>query len=174
MPPLFDTSRIRMTPRDETAEMAQGLNFHEGLPSQAPHVGQPAFIRAHLIERLTARLGFDKSDAHALVDAFFELIMQALENGDAIRLSGFGCFRLRDQRARPGRNPKTGAAVPVTARRVVLFRASRNLKFRLCDAKNIPTRDCAVSVSPWSPHATRAQAGRYPDRVTTSAEDSLL
>jgi hypothetical protein len=44
MPPLFDTSRIRMNPRDETAEMAHGLNFHEGLPSQAAHVGQPAFI----------------------------------------------------------------------------------------------------------------------------------
>jgi integration host factor subunit alpha len=98
MPPLFDTSRIRMNPRDETAEMAHGLNFHEGLPSQAAHVGQPAFIRAHLIERLTARLGLDKSDAHALLDAFFELIMQALENGEAVRLSGCGCFHLRDRR----------------------------------------------------------------------------
>lgn len=80
------------------------------------------------------RLGLDKSDAHALVDAFFELIMQALQNGEAVRLSGFGCFQLRDQRARPGRNPKTGTAIPIAARRVVLFRASRNLKFRLCGA----------------------------------------
>ena len=93
--------------------MAHGLNFHEWLPSQAADVGQPAFIRAHLIERLIARLGLDKPDAHALVDAFFELIMQALENGEAVRLSGFGCFQLRDKRARPGRNPKTGAAVPL-------------------------------------------------------------
>jgi integration host factor subunit alpha len=87
-----------------------------------------------LIERLIARLGLDKPDAHALVDAFFELIMQALENGEAVRLSGFGCFQVRDKRARPGRNPKTGAAIPVAARRVVLFRASRTLKFRLCGA----------------------------------------
>jgi integration host factor subunit alpha len=96
MPPLFDTSRIRMNPRDETAEMAHGLNSSEGLPSQAAHAGQPAFIRAHLIEPLMARLGLDKPDAHALVDAFFELIMQALENGEAVRLLGFGCLQLRD------------------------------------------------------------------------------
>ena len=97
MPPLFDTSRIRMNPRGETAEMAHGLNSQEWLPSQAADVGQPAFIRAHLIERLMVRLGLDKSDAHALVDAFFELIMQALQNGEAVRLSGFGCFQLRDK-----------------------------------------------------------------------------
>ncbi|SAL84974.1 integration host factor subunit alpha [Caballeronia terrestris] len=89
-----------------------------------------------MIERLIAQGGLDKSDAHALVDAFFELIMQALENGEAIRLSGFGCFQLRDKHARAGRNPKTGTAVPVVARRVVLFRASRILKFRLGSAKS--------------------------------------
>jgi integration host factor subunit alpha len=87
-----------------------------------------------LIERLIAQGGLDKSDAHALVDAFFELIMQALENGEAVRLSGYGCFQLRDKCARPGRNIKTGAAIPIAARRVVLFRASRTLKFRLCGA----------------------------------------
>ncbi|WP_087660356.1 integration host factor subunit alpha [Caballeronia terrestris] len=93
-------------------------------------------LGGHLIERLIAQGGLDKSDAHALVDAFFELIMQALENGEAIRLSGFGCFQLRDKHARAGRNPKTGTAVPVVARRVVLFRASRILKFRLGSAKS--------------------------------------
>ena len=131
MPPLFDTSRIRMNPSDKTAETAHELNFHEELPSQAADVAQPAFIRAHLIERLIARLGLDKPDAHALVDAFFELIMQALGDGETVGLSGFGCFQVRDQRARPGRNPKTGAAVPVAARRVVLFRASRILESRV-------------------------------------------
>jgi integration host factor subunit alpha len=131
MPPLFDTSRIRMNPRDETAEMAHELNSYEWLPSQAGDGGQPAFIRAHLIERLIARLGLDKPDAHALVDAFFELIMQALGDGETVGLSGFGCFQVRDKRARPGRNPKTGAAVPVAARRVVLFRASRILESRV-------------------------------------------
>jgi integration host factor subunit alpha len=120
-----------MNPRDETAEMAHGLNFHEGLPSQAADVGMPAFIRAHLIEQLMVRLGLDKPDAHALVDAFFELIMQALGDGETVGLSGFGCFQVRDKRARPGRNPKTGAAVPVAARRVVLFRASRILESRV-------------------------------------------
>jgi integration host factor subunit alpha len=116
--------------------MAHGLNFHEWLPSQVAHVGQPAFIRAHLTERLIARLGLNKPDAQALVEAFFELIMQALDNGEAVRPSGFGCFQLRHQRARPGRNPKTGTAIPIAARRVVLFRASRSLKFRLCGANH--------------------------------------
>jgi hypothetical protein len=49
-------------------------------------------VRAHLIEPPIARLGLDKSDAHALVDAFVELIMQALESGETVGLSGFGCF----------------------------------------------------------------------------------
>jgi integration host factor subunit alpha len=123
-----------MNPRGETAEMAHGLNFHEWLPSQAADVGQPAFIRAHLIEWLMVRPELDKSDAHALADAFFELIMQALENGEAVRPSGFGGFQLRDKHARAGRNPKTGTAVPVAARRVALFRVSRILKFRFCGA----------------------------------------
>ena len=61
--------------------------------------------------------------------------MQALENGETVGLSGFGCFQVREKHARPGRNPKTGTEVPVAARRVVLFRASRTLKFRLCGAK---------------------------------------
>ncbi|SAL04641.1 integration host factor subunit alpha [Caballeronia arationis] len=129
--PTLDTSRIRMHPRDETAETAHGPNFNEGLPSQAADVGQPAFIRAHLIERLIARLGLDKPDAHALAEGFFELIMKALENGEAVRLSGFGYFQLRDQRARPGRNPKTETSISIAARRVVLFHASRILKFRV-------------------------------------------
>jgi integration host factor subunit alpha len=57
--------------------------------------------------------------------------MQALGDGETVGLSGFGCFQVRDKRARPGRNPKTGAAVPVAARRVVLFRASRILESRV-------------------------------------------
>jgi integration host factor subunit alpha len=87
-----------------------------------------------MTQLLIARVGLNKPDAQAMVDGFFELIMQALQNGEAVRLSGFGCFQLRDQRARPGRNPKTGTAIPIAARRVVLFRASRNLKFRVCGA----------------------------------------
>jgi integration host factor subunit alpha len=124
-----------MLDQDETADTAHGPNVHLP-PSRAANVDEPKLIRAHLTERLIDRMGLNKPDAQAMVDGFFELIMQALEEGEAVRLSGFGCFQLRDKRARPGRNMKTRTAMSITARRVVLFRASRILKFRLCGANH--------------------------------------
>ena len=58
----------------------------------------------------------------------FEEIRAALENGDSVKLSGFGNFQLRNKPQRPGRNPKTGEEIPITARRVVTFHASQKLK----------------------------------------------
>ncbi|MGB8435487.1 MAG: integration host factor subunit alpha, partial [Burkholderiales bacterium] len=63
-----------------------------------------------------------------MVEAFFEEIRVALENGESVKLSGFGNFQLRDKPQRPGRNPKTGEEIPITARRVVTFHASQKLK----------------------------------------------
>ncbi len=63
-----------------------------------------------------------------MVDAFFDEIRIALVRGNAVKLAGFGNFVLRDKRARPGRNPKSGELVPISARRVVVFSASRNLR----------------------------------------------
>lgn len=63
-----------------------------------------------------------------MVQAFFDEVVVALEGGDCVKLSGFGNFTLRDKPSRPGRNPKTGEVVPVTARRVVTFHASAKLK----------------------------------------------
>ena len=63
-----------------------------------------------------------------MVETFFEEIRQALEAGDTVKLSGFGNFQLRDKPQRPGRNPKTGEEIPITARRVVTFHASQKLK----------------------------------------------
>jgi integration host factor subunit alpha len=63
-----------------------------------------------------------------MVTAFFEVIGDALESGENVLLSGFGGFRLRDKPQRPGRNPKTGEAIPIPARRVVTFHASQKLK----------------------------------------------
>jgi integration host factor subunit alpha len=63
-----------------------------------------------------------------MVEAFFEEIRNSLETGDGVKLSGFGNFQLRDKPQRPGRNPKTGQEIPITARRVVTFHASQKLK----------------------------------------------
>jgi integration host factor subunit alpha len=87
--------------------------------------------KAELVERLFADLGLNRKDAKGLVDGFFEEIKRALEQGQTVKLSGFGSFELRDKRARPGRNPKTGEEIPVTARRVVTFRAGQKLKSRI-------------------------------------------
>ena len=69
-----------------------------------------------------------KSDAKEIVEMFFEEISATLERGEEVKISGFGNFQLRDKPQRPGRNPKTGEEVPITARRVVTFHASQKLK----------------------------------------------
>lgn len=69
-----------------------------------------------------------KNDAKEIVELFFEEIRTTLERGEEIKISGFGNFQLRDKPQRPGRNPKTGEEVPISARRVVTFHASQKLK----------------------------------------------
>jgi integration host factor subunit alpha len=84
--------------------------------------------KAELAELLFTRLGLNKREAKDMVEAFFQELREALEAGESIKLSGFGNFQLRDKPQRPGRNPKTGEEIPITARRVVTFHASQKLK----------------------------------------------
>ena len=84
--------------------------------------------KAELAEALFDRLGLNKREAKDMVDGFFDEIRQALERGESVKLSGFGNFQLRDKPQRPGRNPKTGEEIAITARRVVTFHASQKLK----------------------------------------------
>jgi integration host factor subunit alpha len=84
--------------------------------------------KARLVEILCDELALTKPDARLIVDEFFESIRDALEQGHDVKLSGFGNFILRDKTARPGRNPKTGDMIPVTARRVVTFKPGSKLK----------------------------------------------
>jgi|SRR3989338_7439873 len=90
-----------------------------------------ALTKADLAEYLFNVVGFNKREAKELVELFFEDIRLALEKGIVVKISGFGNFNLRDKRERPGRNPKTGEAIPITARRVVTFRAGHKLKSRV-------------------------------------------
>lgn len=87
-----------------------------------------ALSKANLAEALNNTVSLSKPDAKELVELFFEDIRQVLEEGQHVKLSGFGNFVLRDKAERPGRNPKTKEEVPVEARRVVTFRPGLKLK----------------------------------------------
>ncbi|TAK91085.1 MAG: integration host factor subunit alpha [Burkholderiaceae bacterium] len=84
--------------------------------------------KAELAELLFQQVGLNKREAKDMVETFFDEICEALIKGDTVKLSGFGNFQLRDKPQRPGRNPKTGEEIPITARRVVTFHASQKLK----------------------------------------------
>ncbi|HTZ00567.1 MAG TPA: integration host factor subunit alpha [Rhodocyclaceae bacterium] len=84
--------------------------------------------KAELADMLFDKVGLNKREAKDMVEAFYEEVRNALEAGDSVKLSGFGNFQLRDKPQRPGRNPKTGEEIPITARRVVTFHASQKLK----------------------------------------------
>ncbi|EEX49852.1 integration host factor subunit alpha [Pasteurella multocida] len=87
--------------------------------------------KVELAENLIEKLNLNKRDAKELVENFFEEIRVALETGEDVKLSGFGNFELRDKASRPGRNPKTGESVPVSARRVVSFKPGQKLRTRV-------------------------------------------
>src|SRR5829696_4114408 len=84
--------------------------------------------KADLATLLHENLGVNKREAAEIVMAFFDEIAAELEQGETVKLSGFGVFCLRNKNSRPGRNPKTGEMIPVSARRVVMFHPSHILK----------------------------------------------
>ncbi|HDR1833276.1 TPA: integration host factor subunit alpha [Pasteurella multocida] len=87
--------------------------------------------KVELADNLIEKLHLNKRDAKELVENFFEEIRVALETGEDVKLSSFGNFELRDKSSRPGRNPKTGESVPVSARRVVAFKPGQKLRARV-------------------------------------------
>jgi integration host factor subunit alpha len=90
-----------------------------------------ALTKADMAERLFEELGLNKREAKEMVEKFFEVIRISLEAGEQVKLSGFGNFDLRIKKQRPGRNPKTGEEIPISARRVVTFKAGQKLKQRV-------------------------------------------
>ena len=90
-----------------------------------------ALTKAEMAEHLFEELGLNKREAKDMVEMFFEEIRQSLENGRQVKLSGLGNFDLREKKQRPGRNPKTGEEIPISARRVVTFRPGQKLKVRV-------------------------------------------
>ena len=90
-----------------------------------------ALTKAEMAEHLYGELGLNKREAKELVEMFFGEVRGALESGSQVKLSGFGNFDLRQKNQRPGRNPKTGEEIPISARRVVTFRPGEKLKSRV-------------------------------------------
>lgn len=90
-----------------------------------------ALSKAKIAEGLCEELKFSKTEARDIVELFYEELRQCLEQGNHVKLSGFGNFVLRDKSSRPGRNPKTGEDIPVDERRVVTFRPGLKLKSKV-------------------------------------------
>lgn len=93
-----------------------------------PSLETPTLTKADLAELLFERLGLNKRESKDMVEAFFEIIHGTLVAGSDIKMSGFGNFNIRRKAPRPGRNPRTGEAIPIKARNVVTFHASHKLK----------------------------------------------
>ncbi len=114
--------------------MAARVDIEQRFPTSVESMEQPThdtantLTKAELADLLFEKVGLNKREAKDMVETFFEEIRTSLENGQSVKLSGFGNFQLRDKPQRPGRNPKTGEEIPITARRVVTFHASQKLK----------------------------------------------
>ncbi len=107
-----------MTPKDDAAQAGVIL----------PSLETPTLTKAELAEMLFDRLGLNKRESKDMVEAFFDIVHDALVRGDDVKLSGFGNFNIRRKAPRPGRNPRTGESIPINARHVVTFHASHKLK----------------------------------------------
>jgi len=90
-----------------------------------------ALTKAAMAEKLFDELGLNKREAKEIVELFFGEISECLVNNEQVKLSGFGNFDLRDKKERPGRNPKTGEDIPISARRVVTFRPGQKLRAKV-------------------------------------------
>ncbi|MBL0726837.1 integration host factor subunit alpha [Piscinibacter sp. HJYY11] len=93
-----------------------------------PMLETPTLTKAELAELLFERLGLNKRESKDMVEAFFDIIHGTLVTGEDVKMSGFGNFNIRRKAPRPGRNPRTGEAIPIKARNVVTFHASHKLK----------------------------------------------
>ena len=87
--------------------------------------------KADIAQNLADTFGFNKRESKELVEQFYDEISEVLVSGEQIKLSGFGNFELRDKAPRPGRNPRTGEDVPISARRVVTFKPGQKLRAQI-------------------------------------------
>ena len=87
-----------------------------------------AYTKASIIDAICEKIGLPKKDSTEIVEMLFDTMKNTLERGENLKISGFGSFTVRDKKARLGRNPQTGDAMEITARRVVTFKPSQVLR----------------------------------------------
>ena len=92
-----------------------------------------SMTKADIVERIYKEAGFSKKEAAELVDLVFKVIKDTLARGEKVKISGFGNFSIRDKSTRVGRNPQTGTAMNISARRVLTFKPSQILKEDITD-----------------------------------------
>ena len=118
---------MKRSPDSQFTEQTESASLKKVAASSSDK-STSTLTKAELTELLYEQVGLNKREAKEMVETFFEEICSALERGEMVKLSGFGNFQLRDKPQRPGRNPRTGEEIPITARRVVTFHASQKLK----------------------------------------------
>ncbi len=89
--------------------------------------------KADLVEMIYSKIGISKKDASDILEGVFDIIKEALKNGEKVKISGFGNFSVRNKKTRKGRNPQTGEEIEISARRVLSFKPSQLMK----DAMNM-------------------------------------
>lgn len=94
-------------------------------------MGGKTLTRADLADAVVRKIGLPRNESQELVELVLDQISSALSRGEGVKLSSFGSFGVRDKGQRIGRNPKTGEEVPITPRRVLVFRASNIMKTRI-------------------------------------------
>jgi integration host factor subunit alpha len=87
--------------------------------------------KADIVERVSERCGIPKKDSIEMVESVFNILKDTLENGEEIKISGFGKFEVKSKHARKGRNPQTGDAITIEARRILTFKPSTILKYNI-------------------------------------------
>lgn len=92
------------------------------------NLGKSTMTKADIVEKVYQKIGFSKKESSELVELVFGTLKKTLEDGEKVKISGFGNFLVRDKRARIGRNPQTGEQIKITARRVLTFKPSQVLK----------------------------------------------
>lgn len=84
--------------------------------------------KADIVERVYSKIGFSKKEASDLVELVFSTLKNSLNEGERVKISGFGNFTVKEKKARTGRNPQTGDQITISARRVLTFKPSQILK----------------------------------------------
>lgn len=115
-----------------TVERASTKSAKSGMADAAGVAKDKSTLtRADLAEAVVRDVGLPRNESQELVETVLDLICESLAEGDQVKLSSFGSFGLRQKEERIGRNPKTGEEVPITPRKVLVFRASNLMKERI-------------------------------------------